>query len=280
MPNYDRLVQIIHQADAKQNNINVSFDKRKTKKWINNLYEILFLTDKKNIKEKLKINFKTLQKILSDPMNNVTGNKNIEKGNADIFFENLKILYNQLVLDAKTILENDPAVSSFEEVYIAYPGFFASYIYRISHQLWNQNVKVLARTISEYGHSKTGIDIHPGAIIGNCFFIDHGTGIVIGETAVIGNNVKIYHGVTLGSLKVAKEEAGQKRHPNIEDNVTIYSGATILGGKTTIGRYSIIGGNVFLTKSVPANSIILNKSEIKIKELVSQLNDEGSESTV
>ncbi len=127
-------------------------------------------------------------------------------------------------------------------------------------------MKILPRVISEYAHSKTGIDIHPGATIGKSFFIDHGTGIVIGETTIIGNNVKIYQGVTLGALNVSKEKAHQKRHPNIEDDVIIYSGATILGGQTTIGRESIIGGNVWITQDVPANSLVYHKSEIKIKD--------------
>ena len=123
-----------------------------------------------------------------------------------------------------------------------------------------------SRILSEYGHSETGIDIHPGAVIGEHFFIDHGTGIVIGETSVIGNNVKIYQGVTLGALNVSKDKANQKRHPNIEDNVIIYSGATILGGETTIGQDSIIGGNVWITQNVPSNSLVYNKSEIRIKD--------------
>ncbi len=170
------------------------------------------------------------------------------------------------MLDATSILEFDPAADSLEEVYLAYPGFFATYVYRISHQLWLQEVKILPRVISEYAHSKTGIDIHPGASIGKSFFIDHGTGIVIGETTIIGNNVKVYQGVTLGALNVSKEKAHQKRHPNIEDDVIIYSGATILGGETTIGRDSIIGGNVWITQNVPANSLVYHKSEIKIKD--------------
>lgn len=132
--------------------------------------------------------------------------------------------------------------------------------------MWRQKIRTLPRILSEYGHSKTGIDIHPGAVIGEHFFIDHGTGIVIGETSVIGNHVKIYQGVTLGALNVSKDKANQKRHPNIEDNVIIYSGATILGGETTIGRDSIIGGNVWITQDVPSNSLVYNKSEIRIKD--------------
>jgi serine O-acetyltransferase len=139
-------------------------------------------------------------------------------------------------------------------------------VYRFSHQLWKQGVKILPRVFAEYAHSKTGIDIHPGAEIGQSFFIDHGTGIVIGETSVIGKRVKIYQGVTLGALSVNKEEAKTKRHPTIEDNVIIYSGATILGGETVIGHDSVIGGNVWLTNSVFPNSIVYHKSEITIRD--------------
>lgn len=260
----DQLIKRIHQT--KQNNIHGFFDKIKTKKWVKDLYETLFLPQNDNTEDQLKINFETLQETLSDLINTVTGDKGLTEKQVSQFFEALPELYNQLVLDAKSILEFDPAADSLEEVYLAYPGFFATYVYRISHQLWTQKVKILPRVISEYAHSKTGIDIHPGATIGKSFFIDHGTGIVIGETTVIGNNVKIYQGVTLGALNVSKEKAHQKRHPNIEDDVIIYSGATILGGETTIGRESIIGGNVWVTQDVPANSLVYHKSEIKIKD--------------
>ncbi len=264
MPISDQLIQRIHQT--KQNNIHGFFDKIKTKRWVKDLYETLFLPQNENTEDQLKRNFEALQETLSDQINTVTGDKNLTEKQVSQFFEALPELYNQLVLDAKSILEFDPAADSLEEVYLAYPGFFATYVYRISHQLWSQEVKILPRVISEYAHSKTGIDIHPGATIGKSFFIDHGTGIVIGETTVIGNNVKIYQGVTLGALNVSKEKAHQKRHPNIEDDVIIYSGATILGGETTIGRESVIGGNVWVTQDVPANSLVYHKSEIKIKD--------------
>ncbi|THV58542.1 serine O-acetyltransferase EpsC [Chryseobacterium candidae] len=260
----DQLIQRIHQT--KQNNIHGFFDKIKTKKWVKDLYETLFLPQSDNTEDQLKKNFEAIQKTLYDLINIVTGDKILTEKQVGKFFEALPELYDQLVLDAKSILEFDPAADSLEEVYLAYPGFFATYVYRISHQLWIQEVKILPRVISEYAHSKTGIDIHPGATIGKSFFIDHGTGIVIGETTVIGNNVKIYQGVTLGALNVSKEKAHQKRHPNIEDDVIIYSGATILGGETTIGRESIIGGNVWVTQDVPANSLVYHKSEIKIKD--------------
>ncbi|WP_223600664.1 serine O-acetyltransferase EpsC [Chryseobacterium sp. GVT01B] len=260
----DHLIERIHQT--KQNSNHGFFDKIKTKRWVKDLYETLFLPQNDNTEDQLKRNFGALRETLSEQINTVTGDQDSTEKQVNQFFESLPDLYDQLVLDAKSIVEFDPAADSLEEVYLAYPGFFATYVYRISHQLWSQKVKILPRVISEYAHSKTGIDIHPGATIGKSFFIDHGTGIVIGETTVIGNNVKIYQGVTLGALNVSKEKAHQKRHPNIEDDVIIYSGATILGGETTIGRESIIGGNVWITQDVPANSLVYHKSEIKIKD--------------
>lgn len=260
----NHLIERIHHS--KQNNVHGFFDKVKTKKWVKDLYEVLFLPLNDHSEDQLKNRFEGLQNTLSDLINIVSGDQEVTEKHVNQFFDALPELYDQLVLDAKSILEFDPAADSLEEVYLAYPGFFATYVYRISHQLWNQKVKILPRVISEYAHSKTGIDIHPGAVIGESFFIDHGTGIVIGETTVIGNHVKIYQGVTLGALNVSKEKANQKRHPNIEDDVIIYSGATILGGNTTIGRESVIGGNVWVTQDVPAHSLVYHKSEIKIKD--------------
>jgi serine O-acetyltransferase len=158
--------------------------------------------------------------------------------------------------DVQAAFRGDPAAKSQEEVILSYPGVEAIMVYRIAHELWVRGIAMIPRMMSEYIHGKTGIDIHPGADIGDSFFIDHGTGVVIGETAVIGANVKLYQGVTLGALSVQKELANSKRHPTIEDDVTIYAGATILGGKTVVGRGSIIGGNVWLTESVAANSRI------------------------
>src|SRR5205085_1384856 len=154
-----------------------------------------------------------------------------------------------LMKDAASIAQHDPAATSAEEVVVAYPGFYAIAVYRLSHELYKLKVKTLPRLFTEYAHSKTGIDIHPGATIGEGFFIDHGTGIVIGETSIIGNNVKIYQGVTIGALLGSKESQKSKRHPTIQDDVIIYAGATILGGNTVIGTGSTIGGNVWLTSS-------------------------------
>lgn len=181
---------------------------------------------------------------------------------SEFFNERLPEIYDLINLDVKSIFEGDPAAKSIEEVKRSYPGFYAIAGYRIAHQLLNMKVANLPRSITEHAHSRTGIDLHPGAIIGKNFCIDHGTGIVIGETTVIGDNVKIYQGVTLGGLSIDKEMADQKRHPTIEDDVIIYSGATILGGNTTIGKGSIIGGNVWLTKSVPSRSKVYYKTQL------------------
>lgn len=167
--------------------------------------------------------------------------------------------------DVTAAYEGDPAATSRMEVVMSYPGLYAVTIHRLAHELYKLKVPIIPRIMSELAHSKTGIDIHPGATIGERFFIDHGTGVVIGETCVIGENVKLYQGVTLGALSFAKDPdtgaliKGTKRHPNVEDNVVIYSGATILGGDTTIGHDSEIGGNVWLKDSVPPNSRVYNR---------------------
>ncbi len=183
----------------------------------------------------------------------------------DRFFLELPAAYEELVQDAETIEKFDPAAASVEEVIVAYPGFYAIAVHRLSYQMVKLGVPILPRMMSEYAHMQTGIDIHPGAKIGSSFFIDHGTGIVIGETTSIGNNVKIYQGVTLGALNVRKDHANTKRHPTIEDNVIIYSGSTILGGKTVIGHDSVIGGNVWLTESVLPYSVVYHKSEVHVR---------------
>ncbi len=184
---------------------------------------------------------------------------------ADGFFAAIPGIYDYLVRDAEIYSESDPASFSMEEVILCYPGFYAIMVYRISHVLYGLGVPVLPRVLSEYAHSKTGIDIHPGATIGRHLYIDHGTGIVIGQTAVIGDNVKIYQGVTLGATFVDKDLRGKRRHPKIEDGVIIYAGSTILGGDTVVGRDSVIGGNVWLTESVPPCSKVYHRPEIIIK---------------
>ena len=179
----------------------------------------------------------------------------------DNFINEIPLIRKKACKDAQAALNGDPAARSIEEIILSYPGPEAILVYRIAHFLHINKVPIIPRIMSEYIHGKTGIDIHPGAEIGESFFIDHGTGVVVGETCVIGNNVKLYQGVTLGALSVKKEMVDIKRHPTIEDDVTIYSGATILGGKTVIGKGSVVGGNVWLTQSVPANSTTIAKQE-------------------
>ncbi|AEI50839.1 serine O-acetyltransferase EpsC [Runella slithyformis] len=182
------------------------------------------------------------------------------------FLAQLPDIYENLILDAQAISDNDPASVGIEEVIAVYPGFYAIAVYRLAHALVDLNVPLLPRMLTEHAHGLTGIDIHPKANIGRSFFIDHGTGVVIGETTDIGNNVKVYQGVTLGALSVSKSLAETKRHPTIEDNVVIYANATILGGKTVIGNDSIIGGNAWLTASVPPYSQVYHQSELKIRQ--------------
>lgn len=173
--------------------------------------------------------------------------------------------------DVQAAYDGDPAAKSFDEIIFSYPGLRAIMVHRIAHELYLQDVPLLPRIMSEYAHAITGIDIHPGATIGLNFFIDHGTGVVIGETTLIGNNVKIYQGVTLGALSFPKDERGNllrgiKRHPTLEDNVTVYSGTTILGGDTVIGRGSTVGGNVWLTETVPAGTkVVIKTPELRMK---------------
>ncbi len=182
------------------------------------------------------------------------------------YVQKLPTILEKLNLDAEATVNCDPASLSVEEVYMAYPGFYAIAIYRLAHELYVEGFPLVPRLMTEYAHRQTGVDINPGAQIGAYFHIDHGTGVVIGETAIIKNHVKIYQGVTLGGLYVAKNLQKTKRHPTIEDNVTIYANATILGGNTVIGENSIIGGNAWLTDSVPANSTVFHTPEIKIKQ--------------
>lgn len=183
----------------------------------------------------------------------------------DGFFDRLCAVGDCLIQDAQFIADGDPAASSVDEVILAYPGFFAICAHRVAHQLYRANVPVVPRLIAEYAHERSGCDIHPGARLGCPFFIDHATGIVIGETARIGDRVKVYQGVTLGALSVKKELANKQRHPTIEEDVIIYANATVLGGETRIGAGSIIGGNVFLTTSVAANSVVYHTSEVRVR---------------
>ncbi len=172
-----------------------------------------------------------------------------------------------LARDIRSAYECDPAAKSFDEIIFSYPGLFAITVYRVAHELHERGVSLIPRIMTEYAHSTTGIDIHPGAHIGESFFIDHGTGVVIGETTKIGDRVRIYQGVTLGALSLPKEEVerlrNERRHPTIEDDVIIYAGVTILGGETVVGARSVIGGNVWITESVPPDTkVFLKKPEL------------------
>ncbi len=243
--------------------------------FVNEVRNVLFLgyfekvdTDvKKYLNNKLKSIKINLEKILYCVDSN--------KDNEDVtkkFIDKLVDLKSKLNLDVNAFLESDPAVESEEEIILSYPGFYAISLYRIANLLVELNVSSIPRIISEHAHSKTGIDIHPKANIGESFFIDHGTGVVIGETSIIGDKVKIYQGVTLGALSLSNidELKNVKRHPTILNNVTIYSGASILGGSTVIGKNSVIGSNVFITKSIDDNSkvIFTNYDQLhKIKEI-------------
>jgi len=223
-----------------------------TKQLINNLFDVNHLSENG---VQTRLNFLKILERLS-----------VENG-ADLWtnFEDYFVTIRQkLDLDALATLKSDPAAKSLEEVYLAYPGFYAIAVHRLSHQLFKLGVSVLPRMMSEFAHGITGTDIHPGAEIGDSFFIDHATGIVIGETTVIKNNVTIFQGVTLGGMQVKKSLASTKRHPTIESGVVIYANATILGGAVLIGENSVIGANVCITESIPENSVVTVQSENNI----------------
>ena len=223
-----------------------------TKQLINNLFDVNHCTESG---EETRIKFLNILKRLS-----VANGEDLWND-----FENSFVTIRQkLDLDAIAAEKNDPAAKSLEEVYLAYPGFYATAVYRLSHQLLKLGVPVLPRAMSEFAHSTTGTDIHPGAIIGDSFFIDHATGIVIGETTIIKDNVQIFQGVTLGGIQVKKSLASTKRHPTIESGVVIYANATILGGDVIIGENSVIGANVCITESIKENSVVTVQSENNI----------------
>ena len=259
----------IHKLYERNSKCAVAFpDRVLAHAFIDDLFDLLFIP-KNSVrvsKEDISKEYELLKHRFSVLVYDVIEDGSQLETTTENFFAAIPALYGKLLKDARAIVEFDPAAGSEEEVLVAYPGFYATAVYRLSHQLLIDGVKILPRVFTEYAHSKTGIDIHPGAQIGESFSIDHGTGVVIGETTVIGDNVKLYQGVTLGALNVAKEDAQNKRHPTIQHNVTVYSGATILGGDTIIGHDSIIGGNVWLTYSVEPHSVVYHKSEIKVRD--------------
>lgn len=236
------------------------------KKFINDVKGLLFpgfIDEVNDMKEYVEKKCDDVMDDLCNLLSQIDGIESIEECGCfqeitTKFLDALPEVEELLLKDVDFFYESDPAASSKKEILICYPGFSAIATYRISHILYKLGIPLLPRAISEYTHSKTGIDINPGATIGEYFFIDHGTGVVIGETTIIGNHVKVYQGVTLGALSLSKghDLNGVKRHPTIEDNVTIYSNASIFGGKTIIGKNSIIGANSYITSSVEENMVV------------------------
>lgn len=257
-------IKLLLQNNAKLGNLP---DKDLAHQFIDDVFRFLFIP-KTGVNQKetdLEKGLYALKSHLATLIYDIVNDGAKSQAAAESFFETLPDVYTALQKDAAAFIANDPAALNISEVLQAYPGFYAIAVYRISNQLWKQGIRALPRIFTEYAHSRTGVDIHPGAIIGDNFFIDHGTGVVIGETTVIGKDVKVYQGVTIGALNSAKGKKKTKRHPTIEDNVIIYSGATILGGDTVIGHDSVIGGNAWVTFAVPANSLVYNQSEIADK---------------
>ncbi len=251
-----------------------AIDSNKIFRWIDDLFFILFPEEKLDIYQiedlwqQNKDNFELLIAGVSDNNSKVQ----ITEISNNIYSQ-IPEIYKFLQKDAQAILDTDPAADCISEIINSYPGFLAIAFYRISNAIANLEIKMLPRIISEYAHSKTGIDIHPNAKIDVPFIIDHGTGIVIGETCVIGKNVSIYQGVTLGALQVEKSMEEKKRHPTVEDNVVIYANATILGGSTIIGNNSVIGGNTFITKSVNPFSMVMQASK---NNIISQIENQNN----
>jgi serine O-acetyltransferase len=244
--------------------------KKGTQTFVDNLLAILFphfcqegLSTTEEIESRLVLIERDLKELLKPLLRDTK--LSVEETSRE-FLDELPTIHDKLWLDADAICKGDPAAESVDEVILAYPGFTAIAVYRFANVFYRMHVPIFPRLLTEYAHQTTGIDIHPGAQIGNSFAIDHGTGIVIGESTIIGDNVKIYQGVTLGALSVDKALAKSKRHPTIEDNTVIYAQAVILGGETVVGRNSVIGGNVWLTESVPAFSYVYQENKATIRQ--------------
>ncbi|WP_010135754.1 serine O-acetyltransferase EpsC [Ochrovirga pacifica] len=248
------------QAIKQQTNLNYSV-KTSVEDFTKKIFGVLF-DDTIDLKQgflELEIFFKRAAKIACESPEEICNS------NWETFAKKLPKVLNDLNKDAAYFMQCDPAARRLEEIYFAYPGFYAIAIHRLSHEIYNQKLYLFARLMSEYAHSQTGTDIHPGATIQAPVFIDHATGIVIGETCIIEPRVKIYQGVTLGALSVTKDKQDVKRHPTVKSDVCIYANATVLGGETVIGENSIIGGNVWVVKSIPKNSVVYNTIESNIK---------------
>lgn len=248
------------QAIKQKTNLNYSV-KTCVEEFTEQIFGVLFddsIDLEKGIKN-LEILFKKAAKIACESPEQIC------ESSWDTFANNLPKVLTDLNTDAAYFMESDPAARRVEEIYFAYPGFYAIAIHRLSHEIYKLKLYLFARLMSEYAHSKTGTDIHPGATINAPVFIDHATGIVIGETCIIEPRVKIYQGVTLGALSVTKDKQDVKRHPTVKSDVCIYANATVLGGETVIGKNSIIGGNVWVVKSIPENSVVYKTIESNIK---------------
>ena len=254
IPNYRNIIALIHATQVlllpELHVHNVSNDTTQLNASLNNNASLNTVTSNA---------LDTIERIIFHELQSYTSNSIKIRETCNQFINTLPAIKKLLLTDIQAMYEGDPACTSKVEVTLAYPGFYAMLIHRTAHALYELNVPLIPRLMSEYAHRKTGIDIHPGAKIGAHFCIDHGTGIVIGETTVIGEHVKLYQGVTLGAKSFALDDYGNpvkggKRHPNIGDNVVIYANATILGGETTIGSGSIIAANAWINRSIPANT--------------------------
>lgn len=260
MPNFEKWLENKKKCSSDNDAINND----NIIKFLENLKELLFPSQSSctcGIEDYLDLKLSLTKYYLSSLLTTINNISKLELDNIkiiDSFLSKLPLIDDILKTDIEAIFEGDPAAENYMEIISCYPGFLAIFIYRVAHALYELEIPVLPRVISEYAHKNTGIDIHPGAQIGSYFFIDHGTGIVIGQTTIIGDHVKIYQGVTLGalSLREGQKLKGKKRHPTIEDYVTIYSGASIFGGDTVIGKNTTIGSNAYITESVDSNMSI------------------------
>lgn len=232
---------------------------------VNELLDAIIVSLYPSLQEKRQAPDTDLAQMAEDLLSSYA-NEVDKQATVDLLIDQLPHLKSILDEDAQVMYDKDPAAKSLAEVIVCYPGFWAIIAYRIAHIWEAYGVPVVPRMMTEYAHTRTGIDIHPGAKIGRAFSIDHGTGVVVGETAVIGNHVQLYQGVTLGAISVSKVPTQEQRHPTIEDHVVIYANATILGGNTVVGHHSVVGGNVWLSQSIEPYTMVLSKSEITVMD--------------
>ncbi len=266
----DQLKKFAHQLSEKNKEFCMEAPSMvKTHEFVDHLVHILFPIKVDCLQEEDSIGaaLENSEILLLELLTSIKASLPVEPQKiCDGFFARLPAAFDDMINDAKAMAKFDPASSCIEEIILCYPGFYCMSVYRMANILFRLDVQLIPRVMMEYVHSKTGIDIHPGSTIDTPFFIDHGTGVVIGETAVIGKNVKIYQGVTLGALTVEKSMAKTKRHPSIEDNVTIYAGSTILGGDTVIGHDTVVGGNTWITESVLPHSMVYRQHRVVVRD--------------